>query len=250
MHWDCICWSQVQAEVKKAWLRRSLALDIKQKARVVSSTGGGSCYYGGMTSHTTTQSICLVAQGPILSRGVASGVRGQSHVADLPGYTPTETSETALPRVPQLRRIDSTGALYHQNDQNVVGPQEEYEEEEEEEEKEPALCFIAEDHSSSMKDLETILWKTLSDHFKPGQIAAFILSRNVKVKCLNCNFTITLIKTTDATHTFYLITDIYLLNIPSCALISPAPSTSHPSAAHWSRNGPNWDFTVWFTDFA
>lgn len=139
------------------WLRRSLALDIKQKARVVSSTGGGSCYYGGMTSHTTTQSICLGAHGPVLARGVTVGVRGQSHIANLPGYTPSETPETILPRVQQseLRSADSMGALYDQNGQKIVGPQEV----EEELEKESSLYFIAEDHSGlvSLKDLETIL---------------------------------------------------------------------------------------------
>lgn len=151
------CCSQVQAEVKKAWLRRSLALDIKQKARVVSSTGGGSCYYGGMASHATTQSICLSAQGTILARGVALGVRSQLHVANLPGYTPSETAGATLPTVQQseLRRADSMGALYDQNGQNTEGPQEE----EEDSEKHPSLYFIAEDHSGSVspKDLETIL---------------------------------------------------------------------------------------------
>ncbi|KAK3528949.1 hypothetical protein QTP70_014158, partial [Hemibagrus guttatus] len=137
----------VQAEVKKAWLRRSLAMDIKQKARVVSSTGGGSCYYGGMTSHTTTQSICLGAQGPILTRGMALGVRGQLHIANLPGYIPNETAETMLPIVQhsELRRADSMGTLYDQNRKNISGPQEV----EEELEKDPSLYFIAEDHSSS-----------------------------------------------------------------------------------------------------
>uniref|UniRef100_A0A8C2ZDV7 Parathyroid hormone/parathyroid hormone-related peptide receptor n=1 Tax=Cyclopterus lumpus TaxID=8103 RepID=A0A8C2ZDV7_CYCLU len=58
----CFCNGEVQAEVKKAWLRRSLALDIKQKARMTSS--GGSCYYGGMMSHTTTHSVSLSAANP------------------------------------------------------------------------------------------------------------------------------------------------------------------------------------------
>ncbi|XP_058261638.1 parathyroid hormone 3 receptor isoform X2 [Hemibagrus wyckioides] len=153
----CFCNGEVQAEVKKAWLRRSLALDIKQKARVVSSTGGGSCYYGGMTSHTTTQSICLGAQGPILTRSMALGVKGQSPVANLPGYIPSETAETTLPIVQQseLRRADVMGTLYDQNGQNTVEPRVV----EEELEKDPSLYFIAEDHSSSksLKDLETIL---------------------------------------------------------------------------------------------
>lgn len=55
--------NQVQAEVKKAWLRRSLVLDLKQKARMTSS-GGGSCYYGGMMSHATTHSVCMSAVHP------------------------------------------------------------------------------------------------------------------------------------------------------------------------------------------
>lgn len=50
--------------MKKAWLRRSLAQDLKQKARMTSSAGGGSCYYGGMMSHTTTHSVSLSAANP------------------------------------------------------------------------------------------------------------------------------------------------------------------------------------------
>ncbi|TSL75239.1 Parathyroid hormone/parathyroid hormone-related peptide receptor [Bagarius yarrelli] len=153
----CFCNGEVQAEVKKAWLRRSLAMDIKQKARVVSSTGGGSCYYGGMTSHTTTQSICLSAQGPILARGVALGIKGQLHVANLPGYTLTETVEATLPTVQQLelKRAVSMGALYDKYRQNTEVPREE----EKKLEKDSSLNFIAKDHSGSvsLKDLETIL---------------------------------------------------------------------------------------------
>ncbi|XP_043959235.1 parathyroid hormone 3 receptor isoform X1 [Gambusia affinis] len=59
----CFCNGEVQAEVKKAWLRRSLVLDLKQKARMTSS-GGGSCYYGGMMSHATTHSVCMSAIHP------------------------------------------------------------------------------------------------------------------------------------------------------------------------------------------
>ncbi|XP_029978089.1 parathyroid hormone 3 receptor [Sphaeramia orbicularis] len=79
----CFCNGEVQAEVKKAWLRRSLANDLKQKARITSSAGGGSCYYGGMMSHTTTHSVNLSAAGsrplPVTggvmgSGGAASGV--------------------------------------------------------------------------------------------------------------------------------------------------------------------------------
>ncbi|XP_030610741.1 parathyroid hormone 3 receptor isoform X2 [Archocentrus centrarchus] len=80
----CFCNGEVQAEVKKAWLRRSLVLDLKQKARITSSGGGGSCYYGGMMSHTTTHSICLSAANPralsfaggVVGSGGASGCGG------------------------------------------------------------------------------------------------------------------------------------------------------------------------------
>ncbi|KAK5607141.1 Parathyroid hormone/parathyroid hormone- peptide receptor [Crenichthys baileyi] len=87
----CFCNGEVQAEVKKAWLRRSLVLDLKQKARMTSS-GGGSCYYGGMMSHATTHSVCMSATHPrafsftggtTSSGGAAggSGVRPPRHSA-------------------------------------------------------------------------------------------------------------------------------------------------------------------------
>lgn len=71
---------QVQAEVKKAWLRRSLTLDLKQKARITSS-GGGSCYYGGMVSHATTHSVCLPAANPRAFAGDGSVVRPARHAS-------------------------------------------------------------------------------------------------------------------------------------------------------------------------
>ncbi|XP_072523490.1 parathyroid hormone 3 receptor [Salminus brasiliensis] len=159
----CFCNGEVQAEVKKAWLRRSLALDLKQKARVTSSAGGGSCYYGGMMSHTTTQSVCLSVSGTkaLALGGGALGVRGQAHcppVANLPGYIPNDT-ETTLPTIPQpgliWRRADSTGVLYDLNGGNVAGLREE----DEEMEKDPSLSFLPEDCSSSQssKDLETVV---------------------------------------------------------------------------------------------
>uniref|UniRef100_A0A7N8YI94 Parathyroid hormone/parathyroid hormone-related peptide receptor n=1 Tax=Mastacembelus armatus TaxID=205130 RepID=A0A7N8YI94_9TELE len=105
----CFCNGEVQAELKKAWLRRSLALDLKQKARTTSSGGGGSCYYGGMMSHTTTHSVSLSAANPralsfngvvVGSGGAAGGgsaVRPPRHNSlhpqtSLPGYMPHDTS--------------------------------------------------------------------------------------------------------------------------------------------------------------
>ncbi|OXB60786.1 hypothetical protein ASZ78_005224 [Callipepla squamata] len=52
--------SQVQAEIKKAHFRRSLALDLKQKARA--SSAAGSCCYG------CTSSSCAAALLPHLTR--------------------------------------------------------------------------------------------------------------------------------------------------------------------------------------
>ncbi|XP_076008196.1 parathyroid hormone 3 receptor [Genypterus blacodes] len=109
----CFCNGEVQAEVKKAWLRRSLTLDLKQKARITSSGGGGSCYYGGMMSHTTTHSVSLstahpravsFAGGAVGSGGGASagsGVRPSRQTSlhprtSLPGHTANSTETTGV----------------------------------------------------------------------------------------------------------------------------------------------------------
>lgn len=74
--WILFC-CQVQTEVKKAWLRRSLTQDIRQKSRMTSSAGGGSCYYGGLMSHTATHSVSLSVVAPrSLSAGGAVGSAG------------------------------------------------------------------------------------------------------------------------------------------------------------------------------
>ncbi|XP_077359882.1 LOW QUALITY PROTEIN: parathyroid hormone 3 receptor [Festucalex cinctus] len=84
----CFCNGEVQAEVKKAWLRRSLALDLKQKARITSSNGGGSCYYGGMMSHaTTSHSVCVSAANHRtfpLAAGGGAGLRLPRQAGGLP----------------------------------------------------------------------------------------------------------------------------------------------------------------------
>uniref|UniRef100_A0A674NRQ2 Parathyroid hormone 3 receptor n=1 Tax=Takifugu rubripes TaxID=31033 RepID=A0A674NRQ2_TAKRU len=75
----CFCNGEVQTEVKKAWLRRSLTQDIKQKSRMTSSAGGGSCYYGGMMSHTTMHSVSLSVVTPrSLSVGGVVGSGGST----------------------------------------------------------------------------------------------------------------------------------------------------------------------------
>ncbi|NXA42190.1 PTH1R protein, partial [Eudromia elegans] len=75
----CLCRGpSVQAEIKKARFRRSLALDFKQKARATSTVG--SCYCSGPLSQATT-SISTSAAG----RRAASGAgRGLLPAARLP----------------------------------------------------------------------------------------------------------------------------------------------------------------------
>lgn len=100
--------SKVQAEVKKAWLRRSLTQDLKQKARMTSSGGGGSggggsCYYGGMMSHTTTHSVCVSAANPrslSLTGGVVSscGPAGGGGLTVRPARHGSLHTQTNLPR--------------------------------------------------------------------------------------------------------------------------------------------------------
>lgn len=97
--------SQVQAEVKKAWSRWSLTQDFKQKARMTSSVG--SCYYGGMMSHTTTHSVSLSAVH-LRSSSLTAGAGGLGLVVrsahggpnqqptNLQGYMPDDT-ETGMP---------------------------------------------------------------------------------------------------------------------------------------------------------
>ncbi|XP_028332593.1 parathyroid hormone 3 receptor isoform X1 [Gouania willdenowi] len=89
----CFCNGEVQAEVKKAWLRRSLVIDLKQKAKMTSSGGGGSCYYGGMMSHTTTHSVSLSAVNH-RALSYAAGVVGSGGGPGLrpPCYTPPTMS--------------------------------------------------------------------------------------------------------------------------------------------------------------
>ncbi|XP_032091836.1 parathyroid hormone/parathyroid hormone-related peptide receptor-like [Thamnophis elegans] len=66
----CFCNGEVQAEIKKAWFRRNLLLDIKQKTRVTST--GGSCYYGGLASHVTNSiSLSMASWGTASATAIA-----------------------------------------------------------------------------------------------------------------------------------------------------------------------------------
>ncbi|NXL93222.1 PTH1R protein, partial [Alectura lathami] len=89
----CFCNGEVQAEIKKAHFRRSLALDFKQKARATSAAG--SCCYGGLASHTTASfSISLTGRG-------AGGTQPRGPLlparASLPGYVPSSCTSDFLP---------------------------------------------------------------------------------------------------------------------------------------------------------
>ncbi|XP_061086428.1 parathyroid hormone 3 receptor [Conger conger] len=91
----CFCNGEVQAEVKKAWLRRSLTLDLKQKARVTSS--GGSCYYGGMTSQATNSvSLSVAATKGLSLTGGRQRPAPLHPLTSLPGYVPSGP-EASLP---------------------------------------------------------------------------------------------------------------------------------------------------------
>ncbi|PKU30121.1 parathyroid hormone parathyroid hormone-related peptide receptor-like [Limosa lapponica baueri] len=84
----------VQAEIKKAHFRRSLALDFKQKARATSAAG--SCCYGGLGSQATTSFSASLAgrgTGSTQQRGLLLPPR-----ASLPGYIPSSfASDPFLP---------------------------------------------------------------------------------------------------------------------------------------------------------
>ncbi|NXP54477.1 PTH1R protein, partial [Heliornis fulica] len=100
----CFCNGEVQAEIKKARFRRSLALDLKQKARATSAAG--SCCCGGLASHTTAScSLSLPGRGAggTQQRGLLLSAPGS-----LPGYT-SSASETALPRASQGTGLKAPG---------------------------------------------------------------------------------------------------------------------------------------------
>lgn len=84
---------QVQAEIKKSWSRRTLALDFKRKAR----SGSNTYSYGPMVSHTSVTNV--TARGPLalhlttrLGPGAINGHR------NLPGYVKNgSVSENSIP---------------------------------------------------------------------------------------------------------------------------------------------------------
>lgn len=111
----------MQAEIRKAHFRRSLALDFKQKARATSAAG--SCCHGGLVSHATTSfSMSLAGRGvgSTQQRGLLLPAR-----ASLPGYIPGPfASGNFLPcpaqemsqKAGEEKRMDLTDlSLHHPN---------------------------------------------------------------------------------------------------------------------------------------
>eukprot|EP00062_Callorhinchus_milii_P023729 gi/632982912/ref/XP_007908388.1/ PREDICTED: parathyroid hormone/parathyroid hormone-related peptide receptor [Callorhinchus milii] len=91
----CFCNGEVQAEIKKAWLRRNLTLNFRQKARA-----GSSCYYGGVTSHATNSVSTTMGTKavPALHFSAKHRVLPVHSISHLPGYVPsTSQSDNSLP---------------------------------------------------------------------------------------------------------------------------------------------------------
>ncbi|XP_052641115.1 parathyroid hormone/parathyroid hormone-related peptide receptor-like [Harpia harpyja] len=126
----CFCNGEVQAEIKKAHFRRSLALDFKQKARATSVAG--SCCYGGLASHATTSfSMSLAGRGAgsTQQRGLLLPARGS-----LPGYIPSSfASDNFLPCPTQEMSQKACG-------ENIVD-----------------LADLSQHHPNINKELETML---------------------------------------------------------------------------------------------
>ncbi|KAH1174481.1 parathyroid hormone/parathyroid hormone-related peptide receptor-like [Mauremys mutica] len=135
----CFCNGEVQAEIKKARFRRSLALDFKQKTRVTST--GGSCYYGGLVSHTTNSvSMSIAGRGP-----AGAGLQQSAKHRVLP----------LSPHTSLLGYIPSSSA----SDNSVPPPTQEIPQKAPGENAKDFVCFpdLGPSHSSLSKEVETML---------------------------------------------------------------------------------------------
>lgn len=85
--------SQVQAEIKKSWSRRTLALDFKRKAR----SGSNTYSYGPMVSHTSVTNV--TARAPLaLHLTTRLGPVPVNGHRNLPGYVKNgSVSENSVP---------------------------------------------------------------------------------------------------------------------------------------------------------
>ncbi|XP_075953365.1 parathyroid hormone/parathyroid hormone-related peptide receptor [Anarhichas minor] len=89
----CFCNGEVQAEIKKSWSRRTLALDFKRKAR----SGSNTYSYGPMVSHTSVTNV--TARGPLaLHLTTRLGPVPVNGHRNLPGYVKNgSVSENSMP---------------------------------------------------------------------------------------------------------------------------------------------------------
>uniref|UniRef100_W5MT80 Parathyroid hormone/parathyroid hormone-related peptide receptor n=1 Tax=Lepisosteus oculatus TaxID=7918 RepID=W5MT80_LEPOC len=89
----CFCNGEVQAEIKKAWSRRTLALDFKRKAR----SGSNTYSYGPMVSHTSITNV--TARGSLaLHLTTRLGPASINGHRNLPGYVKNgSVSENSIP---------------------------------------------------------------------------------------------------------------------------------------------------------
>ncbi|XP_032891069.1 parathyroid hormone/parathyroid hormone-related peptide receptor-like isoform X1 [Amblyraja radiata] len=102
----CFCNGEVQAEIKKSWLRRNLSLNLKQQARA-----GSSCPYGAVTSLATNSISSSIA-----TRGQSTGHSNARHCAlplhsfiKLPGYTASTSRSDNCLHSPSLASRDWRG---------------------------------------------------------------------------------------------------------------------------------------------
>lgn len=93
--------SQVQAEIKKSWSRRTLALDFKRKAR----SGSNTYSYGPMVSHTSVTNV--TARGPLaLHLTTRLGPVPANGHRNLPGYVKNgSVSENSVPSTAQELQV-------------------------------------------------------------------------------------------------------------------------------------------------
>ncbi|KAM8839296.1 parathyroid hormone/parathyroid hormone-related peptide receptor isoform 2-T3 [Synchiropus picturatus] len=93
----CFCNGEVQAEIKKSWNRRTLALDFKRKAR----SGSNTYSYGPMVSHTSVTNV--TARGALsLHLTTRLGPVPVNGHRNLPGYVKNgSVSENSAPSTGQ-----------------------------------------------------------------------------------------------------------------------------------------------------
>lgn len=90
----CLCRIQVQAEIKKSWSRRTLALDFKRKARSGSSTYS----YGPMVSHTSVTNVTSRQRDVNMRLTPASANASTNGHRNLPGYVKNgSVSDQSIP---------------------------------------------------------------------------------------------------------------------------------------------------------